>query len=138
MSLSVREMFDVLALIEYKDWEFGIRMDGSRKYLQVRCRAGACNVTGKPWPWSGRKWLLSRHMTRSELVQTALKAVLTAEEHEAREKFLYRGQPIFDPHFDVERLVELRRGDHGLEVREEIVTSVNPGPSSHPDASFRR
>lgn len=46
-------------------------------------------------------------MTVSELVQTALKAVLTAVEHEVREQFLYRGRAIFNPHCDVEELVAL-------------------------------
>jgi hypothetical protein len=37
-------------------------------------------------------------------VQTALKAVLTAEEHEAREQFFYRGGAVFGPHINVDRL----------------------------------
>jgi len=53
----------------------------------------------------GRKWLLSQHMTDSEIVQTALLAVLVCEEHEARERFRYRGAAIFGPHQDVEDLV---------------------------------
>lgn len=56
--------------------------------------------------WHSRKWLLSEHMTRSEIVQTALKAVLTAAEHEAREKFKYKGHAVFGPHISVERLLE--------------------------------
>ena len=46
-------------------------------------------------------------MTPSELVQTALKCVLTSLEHEAREHFTYRGAAIFGPHFDVEALVRI-------------------------------
>ena len=54
-----------------------------------------------------RKWLLSEHMTPSEVVQTALKCVLTSLEHEARENFKYKGAPIFGPHFDVDDLAVL-------------------------------
>lgn len=54
--------------------------------------------------WKGRKWCVSGHATRSEIVQTCLKAVLTATEHEVRESFLYRGEAIFGPHHDVEAL----------------------------------
>lgn len=54
-----------------------------------------------------RKWLLSEHMTNSELVQTALKCVLTSLEHEARENFKYMNAPVFGPHFDVDDLVLL-------------------------------
>jgi len=47
------------------------------------------------------------HMTPSEVVQTAFKSVLTAEEHEAREAFRYRNEAIFCPHFDVEALHQI-------------------------------
>lgn len=57
--------------------------------------------------WRGRKWRLSKHMTPSEVVQTCLKAVLTAEEHEAREHFLYQGRAIFGPHINIEALWEV-------------------------------
>lgn len=66
--------------------------------------------TGAPLPWRGRKWLISEHMTDGEIVQTVFKATMTAAEHELREGFKYRGQPIFDPHYDLEKLVELRGG----------------------------
>jgi hypothetical protein len=39
-----------------------------------------------------RKWLLSAHMTKTEIVNTAWFAVKTAIEHEAREEFFYQGQ----------------------------------------------
>lgn len=77
-------------------------------YLQVEDPNGTCNVTGQPDPWKGRKWLVSPHMTRGELVQTFFKATMTAVEHEVREQFTYKCQPIFDPHYNVDRLVDLR------------------------------
>ncbi len=70
-------------------------------FLQVQfLAADTTNGEGEDWQ-HGRKWYLSPHMTESEVVQTALKAVLTAEEHEARELFRYCGSQVFDPHFDV-------------------------------------
>lgn len=54
-----------------------------------------------------RKWRLSTHMTRSELVQTVFLAIKTWEEHELREAFLYRGKAIFGPHLDAEVLVQI-------------------------------
>ncbi|WP_293222251.1 hypothetical protein [Ottowia sp.] len=54
----------------------------------------------------------------SELVQTALKCVLTSVEHETREQFRFRGQAIFGPHFNVEQLATLcKQGDQALEAR---------------------
>jgi len=90
-------------------WQIKVALDGPRPYLQVHDPAGVCNVTGTPLPWAGRKWFLSPHMTRTEIVQTAFKAVSTALEHEMREGFLFRGESVFDPHLDVDTLVEMRR-----------------------------
>jgi hypothetical protein len=45
-------------------------------------------------------------MTDSEVVFTALKAVLTALEHEAREKFTFMGVRIADSHVDVHKLAD--------------------------------
>jgi hypothetical protein len=95
--------------VSYKTWQFFVASDGS--FLQVRFSAGFDGAQ------HGRKWRLSEHMTRSEIVQTALMAVLAAEEHEARERFRYRGQPIFGPHFDVEQLYALTNTPLHLDVR---------------------
>jgi hypothetical protein len=89
-----------VGLVKYRDWDFYVSPD--RSYLQVRFVADG-------EAQHGRKWKLSPHMTRSEVVQTALAAVLAAEEHEARERFTYRGEPIFGPHFDVDALWGLRQ-----------------------------
>lgn len=100
-------LFDTwLSHVQYKDVQFKVLDDGERRYLQASW-PGTDAITGKPRECKGRKWLLSEHMTKSEVVQTAMAAVLAIEEHEARELFLYKGQPIFGPHYDVEKLVGL-------------------------------
>jgi hypothetical protein len=104
----------ILRQVQYKEWKFHLGQDGARFYLQVHFYA-RCSVSGKFEPQRGRKWALSKHMTPSEVVTTALKAVLTAEEHEARENFTYRSQAVFGPHLDVDVLAELLE-TRGLEV----------------------
>ena len=106
MSLDLASIMETLGRCRYSGLRFLLSLDGGRPVLQVESD-GQCARTGEPLTWRGRKWFLSFHMTRSEVVQTAFKAVLTALEHEARESFLYRDQPIFGPHFDVEKLVAL-------------------------------
>lgn len=49
----------------------------------------------------GRKWRVEEFSPTSELIQTALLALKSAEEHEARELFTYRGRTIFSNHFDL-------------------------------------
>lgn len=103
---------EALQHVTYKDWEFAvIVLDGyGNAHLQGRFRADGNT-------WSTSKWILSPHMTKSEIVQTALKCVLTAEEHEAREHFLYKGQTVFGPHFDVEGLCSLCQLPEALDAR---------------------
>lgn len=56
-----------------------------------------------------RKWYISAHATKSEIVRTAYKAVLTSLEHRLGEHFRYQGVAIYSPHYDVDALVELNR-----------------------------
>ncbi len=112
---------NILTLVAYDSlhtgpWEFLVgSTQGGDSYLQVQFN-GTDALTGRAARQHGRKWYLSPHMTRSEIVQTALKAVLTAEEHEIRERFKYRGRRIFGPHFDVDALFEICDGQH-IDVR---------------------
>lgn len=54
-----------------------------------------------------RKWLLSPHMTESEIVFTSFKCCATSFEHRSREYFTYKGARIAGPHFNVNDLVAL-------------------------------
>jgi hypothetical protein len=51
---------------------------------------------------SGRKWRISYHACRGEVVQTAFTAVLAWFEHEVREAFLWQGRAIFQPHSNLD------------------------------------
>lgn len=93
--------------IDYLDWMIHIEPVNEDPegpiYLQVSFDAWD-EASGKFQLQYGRKWLVSRYSTTSEIVQTALKAVLAAQEHEVREGFRYKGKAIFGPHFDVDDL----------------------------------
>lgn len=102
--MDLRETQLALRDVQFRDWEFEAVQEGEHVFLRVAFVA----VDHNSWREKrhvGRKWRLSLHMTKSEVVQTALKAVLTAIEHEAREEFLYRGAAVFGPHIDVDALV---------------------------------
>lgn len=114
----MKEIFEgYLKDVKYKDWDFAVKMDGDRAYLQVGFwELDHDNPAGPPAYQKGRKWMLSPHMTKSEVVQTAFKAVMTAEEHETREKFVYKNKTIFGPHFDVDQLARICAAEH-MDVR---------------------
>lgn len=95
--------------VEYKDWEF--EFFPAKSYIQIQFYAPDNN---KGWGGSvlqrGRKWLISEHMTNSEIIQTCFLAIKVAEEHEMRENFRYAGQCIFGPRFDLDAVAEAVEG----------------------------
>lgn len=95
--LTLKQINQILALVKFQDWRFEVSKRGNGFLLNVA-------FTAPEGLQKGRKWYISPYSTRSEVVQTVLKAVLTALEHEAREQFLYDGEAIFGPHFDIETL----------------------------------
>lgn len=99
----------VLRRVTYKDWRWNTLLKGASVHIQVAFN----DKDGEEH--TGRKWYVSSHATDSEIVQTALAAILAAEEHEARELFLVDGVACFGPHFSVDDLVDLasRRGAAG-------------------------
>jgi hypothetical protein len=83
--------------INYKEWRFRVRPMGDGHYVQV-------HFVEHEQPWAGRKWYVSPYATDAEIISTAFKAILTAEEHEAREQFLFDGIAIFGPHLSLHAL----------------------------------
>ena len=56
----------------------------------------------------GAKVRVSKYAAKSEVVQACLKAAIAWFEHEVRESFEYKGFNIFNPHYDVDSLVQAR------------------------------
>jgi len=104
--MTIDEIREVVSLIDYPEYTFEVFETNGVLYLQARYLE-ADIISGKPEWQHTRKWQLSEHMVKSEIVQTALKCILTSFEHRVREHFLYRGERIFGPHFDVDALHEL-------------------------------
>lgn len=102
------ELGQIIDQIVYKrGWLIRLRRDidaQQRPYLQVEYTGSGDYGTE---PWTSRKWFLSYHMTTTEVVNTALKAVLAAEEHETRELLTYKGIAVFNPHQSVEQIVTM-------------------------------
>lgn len=113
---TLNEIKEIVAHIQFSNWEFIIKEKNGVPYLQIQF-IGACNDTGEPERQYCRKWQLSYHMVASEVVRTAYKAVLAAVEHEASENFYYKKARIFNPHVDVEALVEVANSGM-IEIRQ--------------------
>lgn len=101
--MNLQRAKEITSSLRYKGWWFFIRTRKGEMYLQVEFIARD-KVSEQRTMQKGRKWFVSQHCTESELVFTALKAVLTAEEHEAREEFKYLGRAVANPHIDIQSL----------------------------------
>lgn len=110
--MTLEQLKLIVSAIEFQDWHFTVgemtRNGSPGFYLQVYFWA-ADNEGNRPemTRQNGRPWYVSSWATPAEVVQTALKAVLTALEHEAREQFLYQGKAIFGPHLDLQALLQM-------------------------------
>jgi hypothetical protein len=118
--MTIEEIHKLVGSVRYPEWSIEVYGNREFGYLQVTFRARDTD-TGDWKTQRGRKWQLSQHMTRSEVIQTAFKAILTAVEHEARESFTYKGVAVFGPHLDVDALVEIHSRH---DVREPIQTTI--------------
>ena len=104
MKKTLVDFVRILDHVRYRDWEFhAIEQSNGEVFLQLSW-VGPDTDTDEYAELKSRKWKLSAWMTKSEVVQTAFKAVMTAEEHETREAFKYRNVAIFGPHFDVDEM----------------------------------
>lgn len=107
----------VLRDIDYPEYSIYAERDGrGEMYLQAQYIEADIH-TGRKEIQRTRRWYFSPEMTKSELVQTALKCILTSAEHRVREHFRYKGELVYSPHFDVEKLVELCKTRKASEYR---------------------
>lgn len=113
----IDEIREIVGQIKYLDWEIMVRMDGDRPYLQVKGN-GPNPDTGTVDEWTGRKWFLSPHMCRNEVIRTAHKAIEEAVLHEMNEQFTYCGVRIFDPRLNYDKIVDMAEDEDFLDARE--------------------
>lgn len=92
---------------EYPGYSFVVEEDSrGAVYLQAYYEE-IDTITGKQETQYTRRWFLSPHMVKSEIVATTFKCIMTSMEHRAREWFTYRQKAIYQPHYDVDKLYEI-------------------------------
>jgi len=107
--------------VKFNDWAFLVKTtEDKTPYLQIKFYApGSFSDSNELELQSCRKWQLSYYMCDEEIISTAYKAMLAAVEHEAREQFLWRGEAIYRPHYDIYALHELSVRN-AVDKREEV------------------
>ncbi|HEU0123451.1 MAG TPA: nucleoside 2-deoxyribosyltransferase domain-containing protein [Bryobacteraceae bacterium] len=100
LPLTTAEIRQILAEVQFGLCRYQVEPMEGGHLLQITATEPDA-ASGHPMDCSGRKWFIEPDATRGAIVRTALKAALTWQEHETRERFTYRGKRIFGPHFEV-------------------------------------
>jgi len=87
-------------------WRTFTKGDG---FLIQLCCTMIDNETGEMSDQHGGKHYLSSHCIKDEVVNKAWYACQDFVIHEAREAFKYKNQPIYHPHWTVDKLVEVSK-----------------------------
>jgi len=99
----------ILAEVQFQDAEFLVEETPPGGYLVQIRKEEPDAEGGERSSLYGRKWYVDAAAGRSAAVRTIFKAVLTWQEHEAREAFRFAGARPFSPHHDIDALVQFTR-----------------------------
>lgn len=88
-------------------------------FLFQLCWHGTCIKSGNPLEVRSAKHYVSAYAAENEVCQLVLKAAIQAAEHEIRERFEYRGVPVYRPHQPLDALRGFTKG-HAEELRPAI------------------
>lgn len=106
--MTINEIRGIIKQISFRNYSFEVLEKSGVMYLRASYPEPDI-ITGQEEIQHTRKWQLSEHMVKSEIVQTAFKCALTSAEHTTREHFLYKGERVYGPHFDVDALYEIAK-----------------------------
>lgn len=98
---------EYVADCKFPEYAFEIKVDGRGAVYLHAFYAEQDTVTSLPAIQYTRRWFLSPEMTKSEIVSTAFKCVMTSMEHRTREWFTYKKRAVYMPHYDVDKLYEI-------------------------------
>lgn len=104
----IDQLREWLGYCEYPGYRLEVSLnvlDGEEGECVLRaCYEEKCMLTNAlEWQWT-RDWIIPENATKSEVVATAFKCILTSAEHQVREHFKYLGQAVYNPHHNVDDL----------------------------------
>lgn len=106
-----QEILDVIKDVFYPEYTFVLENHNGTFLLSATYDEADIN-TGEIENQRTRKWFISEHACKSEIVQTCLKCILTSMEHRTREHFIYKGKLLFGPHWNVDTLANMADDTH--------------------------
>lgn len=105
--MTIKEMREVVGEVSFPDYQFFVG-ESSHGFLYLQAEYDeADTITEIVERQYTRRWALSPEMTKSEIVSTVFKCILASMEHKTREWFKYKGKAIYQPHQNVDDLLEI-------------------------------
>lgn len=105
--MKLGDIHDILEDCSYRDYEFQAWSSGTQAFIYATYEEPD-TVTGLPDIQETRSWVIDLSTTtKDQVVSTAFLCVLTSMEHRAREWFLYKQAPIYQPHQGVDALLAI-------------------------------
>lgn len=98
--MNIAKLEDLITRTHLPDHPFFCEKIAGKFAVQIRKKVENTS-TGQLEEMYGRRWLIEPHADEGEVVRTLLKAALTWEEHELRERFRFDNRAIFHPHFEI-------------------------------------
>lgn len=116
---TIENIEKLISNVSFKDWTIKVgQYECKTPYIQVLFY-DSDRITGEKELQRCRKWILSYHMVDSEVVRTAFKAIEAAMLHEVQEEFKYKGVRIYNPHLDLDELVDsIKKKEVKISIRE--------------------
>lgn len=106
--LTLEDIQTILENIKFRNFKFVAERAHTGFHLQL-CAEEMNTSTNASSLMYGRKWFFSERASKNDIVRTAFKAVVTWQEHEARELFQYQNVSVFSPHFSLDNLIALSK-----------------------------
>ncbi len=101
-----QEVMAIVAECKFPDFHFEVITIDSVNYIRG-VYYEADTQTGQRERQQTRYWIVETTASRSEIVATCFKCIMTSMEHRTRERFTYRNRAIYQPHHDVDKLLEI-------------------------------
>lgn len=106
MNQREEQIYAILQEVDYKsNFYFEVEPTGMTDEFHLRAvHSRKDSITGEDSTGRSAAVVIPSHYTKDQIIRQAFRAVLSVEEHEARETFKYKGKAVFGPHISVDKL----------------------------------
>lgn len=125
--MNVSEIRRIADDIDYKpNWFINVYAGKSnvKAYIQIEVKEAIDSVTWAVTDWKSGKRNVSEWMCKQEIVGMIFGMIQSAEIHEMREWFRYKGASIYNPHLDPDKLAKFADQKENFNCRDNSMSML--------------